>query len=70
MDIQRSVAPTRRTLLRAGGALATATALPRFAFAEDRPPLGTWPAGSAGPSVTIGITVPRTGTYAYRARTN
>ena len=40
------------------------SALPRLAFAEDRPPIGTWPAGSSGPSVFIGITVPRTGTYA------
>ena len=30
------------------------------------PPLGTWPAGSSGSSVFIGITVPRTGTYAVQ----
>ena len=29
-------------------------------------PLGTWPAGSAGSSVTIGATVPRTGAYAVQ----
>jgi branched-chain amino acid transport system substrate-binding protein len=66
MDFYDTVKPTRRSLLRAGSALATAAALPRFAFAEDRPPLGTWPAGSSGPAVTIGITVPRTGTYAVQ----
>jgi ABC-type branched-subunit amino acid transport system substrate-binding protein len=34
--------------------------------AEDHPPIGTYPAGSSGSSVTIGITVPRTGTYALQ----
>jgi ABC-type branched-subunit amino acid transport system substrate-binding protein len=58
--------PTRRTILRTGGALlASATAgLPALAWAEDQPALGTWPEGSAGKEVFIGITVPRTGTYA------
>lgn len=37
------------------------------AWAKDsQPPIGTWPAGSSGPSVFIGITVPRTGTYAVQ----
>ncbi len=36
------------------------------AFAEDQPPLGTWPAGSSGSSVTIGAAVPRTGAYAVQ----
>ena len=36
------------------------------AFAEDHPPIGTYPAGSSGSSVFIGITVPRTGTYAVQ----
>ena len=56
--------PSRRTVLKAGTALAATAALPPFAFAADEPPIGTWPAGSSGNSVTIGITVPRTGTYA------
>src|SRR5262249_40320561 len=34
------------------------------ALADDQPPIGTWPAGSSGDSVTIGATVPRTGAYA------
>jgi ABC-type branched-subunit amino acid transport system substrate-binding protein len=58
--------PTRRSVLRTGSALAAASALPRFAFAADKPPLGTWPDGSSGSSVTIGAAVPRTGTYAVQ----
>lgn len=58
------IRPTRRSILRTGSALAAASALPRFALAEDKPPIGTWPDGSKGDSVYAGITVPRTGTYA------
>jgi branched-chain amino acid transport system substrate-binding protein len=36
------------------------------AWAKDEPAIGTWPAGSQGNSVFIGITVPRTGTYAVQ----
>jgi branched-chain amino acid transport system substrate-binding protein len=64
MILQNLAKPTRRAMLRTGSALLAATALPRIARAEDRPPLGTWPDGSSGSSVFIGITVPRTGTYA------
>ena len=39
--------------------------LPR-AFAAEHPPIGTYPAGSTGSSVFVGITVPRTGTYAVQ----
>jgi branched-chain amino acid transport system substrate-binding protein len=67
MNPSTIVKPTRRSLLRTGGALAAATALPRLAFAaETHPALGTYPAGSEGSSVFIGITVPRTGTYAVQ----
>jgi ABC-type branched-subunit amino acid transport system substrate-binding protein len=38
----------------------------RAAEAADQPPIGTWPAGSSGNSVTIGASVPRTGTYAVQ----
>ncbi len=67
MDLHDTAKPTRRMLLRAGGGLLASTALlgPARA-AEDQPPLGTWPAGSSGSSVFIGITVPRTGTYAVQ----
>ncbi len=34
------------------------------ALAQNEPPMGTWPAGSQGPTVSIGATVPLTGTYA------
>ncbi|HUI95408.1 MAG TPA: ABC transporter substrate-binding protein [Xanthobacteraceae bacterium] len=58
---------SRRTLLKAGAGLVAATALPRFgSAATNYPPLGTYPAGSEGSSVTIGIAVPRTGTYAVQ----
>jgi branched-chain amino acid transport system substrate-binding protein len=63
---QYSANTTRRSVLRAGSALVAASALPRLARAADQPPLGTWPAGSSGDSVFIGITVPRTGTYAVQ----
>src|SRR5579872_5086373 len=61
---------TRRSLLKGGaaavgGALLTTT-LGTTARAADQPPIGTWPDGSSGDSVFIGITVPRTGTYALQ----
>jgi branched-chain amino acid transport system substrate-binding protein len=63
-------APTRRALLKAGGGLLAGAAAPgllRSALAaEEYPPIGTWPAGASGDSVFIGITVPRTGTYAVQ----
>jgi branched-chain amino acid transport system substrate-binding protein len=64
MDSAPMTRPTRRRLLLAGSALVSAAALPRLARADDKPPIGTWPAGAQGDSVFIGITVPRTGTYA------
>jgi ABC-type branched-subunit amino acid transport system substrate-binding protein len=60
-------APTRRSLLAAGGGLLAGAALPRLArAAESYPAIGTYPEGSSGPSVFIGITVPRTGSYAVQ----
>jgi branched-chain amino acid transport system substrate-binding protein len=41
-----------------------APAFIRTALAADHPPLGTYPDCCSGSAVTIGITVPRTGTYA------
>ena len=47
------------------GATALATGWARGAQAADSfPALGTYPAGSSGDSVFIGIAIPRTGTYA------
>ena len=61
---------SRRDFVRAGLGVAGGLALPAGfasrAFAADQPAIGTWPAGSQGDSVYIGITVPRTGTYAVQ----
>lgn len=60
---------SRRGFIRTGLGVAGGLALPGLmpdAFAADQPPIGTWPAGSSGSSVFIGITVPRTGTYAVQ----
>jgi branched-chain amino acid transport system substrate-binding protein len=70
IERQWSPALSRRRLLQtaaglAGGALLPAGFMPQ-AFAEDRPAIGTYPAGTTGSSVFIGITVPRTGTYALQ----
>jgi ABC-type branched-subunit amino acid transport system substrate-binding protein len=63
-----SLALSRRRLLQGAAGLAGGALLPAGmilpAFAEDHPALGTYPAGSAGDSVFVGISVPRTGTYA------
>lgn len=64
-------AVTRRAMLKAGayagGGLVAASTLPASpARAADNPPIGTYPAGSNGASVFIGISVPRTGTYAVQ----
>ena len=60
---------TRRRLLQTGALLgagvgAPSLLLPWSAWAEDRPPIGTWPAGSSGSTVYAGAAVPLTGTYA------
>lgn len=60
----------RRNFLRTGLSVAGALALPAGfasqAFAAGHPAIGTYPAGSSGDSVFIGITVPRTGGYALQ----
>ena len=61
---------SRRDFIRTGlgvaGGLAVPAGFATRAFAADQPPIGTWPAGSSGDSVFIGITVPRTGSYAVQ----
>ena len=63
---------SRRRMLQLGGGVAGASLIPGLvgqvgrAYADDKPPLGTWPAGSQGDTVTIGATVPRTGAYAVQ----
>ena len=62
---------SRRTLVQAGVGLAGGGLLSTISFplfAADHPALGTYPAGSAGDSVFIGIAVPRTGAYAVQGR--
>ena len=60
----------RREFVRAGLGVAGGLALPAgfasLAYGADEPPIGTWPDGSKGSSVFIGIAVPRTGTYAVQ----
>ena len=60
---------SRRSLLRqavATGAGFGAYSVGGPAWAQSQPPIGTWPAGSSGNSVTVSIAVPRTGTYAVQ----
>jgi ABC-type branched-subunit amino acid transport system substrate-binding protein len=57
------LAPSRRAILKGAAGLAGAALLPAAARAADEA-IGTFPAGVAGDSVFIGITLPRTGTYA------
>lgn len=62
--------PSRRDFIRIGAGAAGSAALPGLISsawaADDKPPIGTWPAGVQGDSVFIGISVPRTGTYALQ----
>jgi ABC-type branched-subunit amino acid transport system substrate-binding protein len=64
------LAEGRRQFIRTGLGVAGGLALPAGfaskALAADQPPIGTWPAGVSGDSVFIGISVPRTGTYAVQ----
>ncbi len=61
---------SRRTLLQAGAGFAGGSllsgGLAMPAIAADQPAIGTWPAGSQGDTVYIGVSVPRTGTYAVQ----
>jgi branched-chain amino acid transport system substrate-binding protein len=66
MNSMKTPRSTRRTLLKSGSALVAASAMPRMAFAQDKAPVGTYPAGTTGAEVTIGAAVPRTGTYAVQ----
>src|SRR5262245_59311281 len=57
---------SRRTLLQAGAGLAgvvvlpSALTMPAFAVGvADKPPIGTWPAGSEGDTVNVAAAVPR-----------
>jgi ABC-type branched-subunit amino acid transport system substrate-binding protein len=55
-----------RTGLGVAGGLALPMGYTQLVWAADRPPIGTWPAGSQGDTVYIGAAVPLTGTYAVQ----
>jgi len=62
---------SRRAMLRAAGIAAAGLGALRSpaviaAAPPNHPPIGTWPTGSEGNTVFVGITVPRTGTYAVQ----
>src|SRR4051812_19576449 len=61
---------SRRALLQGGAGVLGGTLLSGGmllpVYAEDRPAIGSWPAGSSGSSVFVGASVPRTGTYAVQ----
>jgi branched-chain amino acid transport system substrate-binding protein len=65
MRAETTGAHSRRDALRLGASmLGGLAALNLPVRASAQAPLGTWPAGSSGDSVFIGIDLPRTGTYA------
>src|ERR1700742_3828873 len=67
---QSRFALSRRHALAAGATAIGGAMLVRLlalpALAAHEPPIRTWPEGSSGSSVFIGISVPRTGTYAVQ----
>jgi branched-chain amino acid transport system substrate-binding protein len=64
----QSAGVSRREAFRGGAGLLLGALAPpsliQAVHAAENAPLGTYPEGSSGPSVFIGISVPRTGTYA------
>ena len=60
---------SRRSVLQAAG-VGGMTMIPGLgiavAYAQDKPAIGTWPAGSQGSSVNVAAMVPLTGTYAVQ----
>jgi ABC-type branched-subunit amino acid transport system substrate-binding protein len=64
-------AVSRRDVLHVGAGVAGAALLAsfgnvRWAYAADKPAIGTWPAGSQGDTVYVGAAVPLTGAYAVQ----
>src|SRR3569623_1783009 len=55
---------SRRRLLQGSADLVGSSFLPALARADEKPAIGTYPAGVSGSTAFIGISVPRTGTYA------
>jgi ABC-type branched-subunit amino acid transport system substrate-binding protein len=64
---ERFEAPlSRRAILAGGAGLVGTTLWPTIIGAAGEAPIGTWPDGTTGNTVTIGAAVPRTGTYAVQ----
>jgi len=63
---------SRRNVLRVGALAGSAALIPGLGTvgwayaADDKPAIGTWPAGSEGDTVRIGAAVPLTGAYAVQ----
>src|SRR5690606_41157161 len=62
---------SRRNLLQLGALAGSSVLIPGlgnigWAYAQDKPALGTWPAGWEGDTVRIGAAVPLTGAYAVQ----
>ncbi|PJI37293.1 substrate-binding protein [Ferrovibrio sp.] len=58
---------SRRRVMQLGASVAGAAlipGMPNLAWAAGEPPIGTWPAGSQGDTVSVGAAVPLTGSYA------
>jgi ABC-type branched-subunit amino acid transport system substrate-binding protein len=70
MTIDNKNGISRRKVLTVGAGLAGGAmingGLTMPVFAAGEAPIGTWPEGSKGNSVTVSIAVPRTGTYAVQ----
>lgn len=70
--MKKGSSTSRRTFLQAvatgavSSGIAASGLVGRSSWAKEYPPIGTYPAGSSGNSVFIGIAVPRTGTYAVQ----
>lgn len=70
--MKKGSSTSRRTFLQAvatgavSSGIAASGLVGRSSWAKEYPPIGTYPAGSSGNSVFIGISVPRTGTYAVQ----
>jgi ABC-type branched-subunit amino acid transport system substrate-binding protein len=61
-----SASLSRGAVLAAGAGFAATTLWPTIIGAAGEAPIGTWPDGTTGSTVTIGAAVPRTGAYAVQ----
>jgi branched-chain amino acid transport system substrate-binding protein len=61
-----SASVSRGAVLAAGAGFAATSLWPTIIGAAGEAPIGTWPDGTTGSTVTIGAAVPRTGSYAVQ----